>query len=971
MDPIQISHLQHIQHATQTNRLVLFIGAGVSANSGVPTWKELIRQMKEELPASLQDETDDLKVAQAYKDVRGEKEYLDKVKEVLRHNSVIPNPIHQAIFDINPVHVLTTNYDDLLEQELAAELKQYDIVRQDLDLPNMSNASTIVKMHGDFQVGNIVLTETDYFNYAKNFPLIRAFVQSIFANKLVVFIGFSFADLNLKMILNDIKNILGEKMQRPYLISLTKPDSLTINYFEKRFINIVWLPDGDVKALLKGHRESESMERNLSKLHPLGRKLFDYLRIIKTTDFNNASNPISYVWNKLKSYQDEMRVYGRGLRYFLPKNMGEFQWHEHSSGVQTFNKYFDEVAQLLKTSKGRYQLIKNIGRENVMPLLKLAYYNSLYSVDHAVLLNKKFFENINSYGLSSCVDYFEMFDFNGLSKHLIRLSSKSISGEIEDLETGYIYYKLGDYYRAYQEFNKVLPVAWKKGKFVLYFICLYNLYELRYAVKHTLLLSKTVDGNAVSEKLCRLNPAETLSKLKLPTEFRLIFQDLLANRYLNAHLVESEKLKEQIHSQRISAERGGSSMNSHIAALIGIRSREERFSNGNFILSDFNSSYSTLCRNAVIGILNSHATKDCLESSWFHNTKIEKLDARMLYILISSIGFDELVNIFKQYDIEALDLSANGVTYLNSCLTNLKDKSYETFWSDLVRNRIANLLFILSFTTIKIEDIENLYTLIEEMYYVPIMRHNMGKYIHRIIENYPPSSKIAKDFLSKILRADEIDRFSSKIIKALCEIMLESKEKLDILNLIFDKEINCDVLIHLGYIIPDNKKEEYHNWVIPFLKKDFLYYVLYLHLNFLVPTDKEEFRSLLKNYTDSFQMNLGSIGSILSEWRKDPRYSSIWEVIEECSSTKPYLQFALDPVHYSRPNDVHPEWIKALNKDIVRELIKLPTYNRILLKHIAFGRFSPKDRLNLLSIYEQEDNEKSSGDGILEDEPKD
>ena len=104
-----MTHLKNIQIASQTDRLVLFVGAGISANSGVPTWKQLIDEMKKELPDSISYETDDLKVAQAYKDMRGEKEYLDKVKEILRHNKVIPNPIHEAIFNLNPVHIRPTN----------------------------------------------------------------------------------------------------------------------------------------------------------------------------------------------------------------------------------------------------------------------------------------------------------------------------------------------------------------------------------------------------------------------------------------------------------------------------------------------------------------------------------------------------------------------------------------------------------------------------------------------------------------------------------------------------------------------------------------------------------------------------------------------------------------------------------------------------------------------------------------------
>lgn len=64
MDKQQLSHLIHIQQASRDNRLVVFVGAGVSRNSGIPTWNELINSMKSELPDELSDEPDALKLAQ-------------------------------------------------------------------------------------------------------------------------------------------------------------------------------------------------------------------------------------------------------------------------------------------------------------------------------------------------------------------------------------------------------------------------------------------------------------------------------------------------------------------------------------------------------------------------------------------------------------------------------------------------------------------------------------------------------------------------------------------------------------------------------------------------------------------------------------------------------------------------------------------------------------------------------------------
>ena len=37
-----IQSIKNINNANENNRLVVFVGAGVSKNSGVPTWGELI-----------------------------------------------------------------------------------------------------------------------------------------------------------------------------------------------------------------------------------------------------------------------------------------------------------------------------------------------------------------------------------------------------------------------------------------------------------------------------------------------------------------------------------------------------------------------------------------------------------------------------------------------------------------------------------------------------------------------------------------------------------------------------------------------------------------------------------------------------------------------------------------------------------------------------------------------------------------
>ncbi|MDP7988829.1 hypothetical protein Q9B79_03200 [Bacillus sp. MHSD_36] len=41
--------IKKIKEASENNKLVVFVGVGVSANSGIPTWGELITEMAKDL----------------------------------------------------------------------------------------------------------------------------------------------------------------------------------------------------------------------------------------------------------------------------------------------------------------------------------------------------------------------------------------------------------------------------------------------------------------------------------------------------------------------------------------------------------------------------------------------------------------------------------------------------------------------------------------------------------------------------------------------------------------------------------------------------------------------------------------------------------------------------------------------------------------------------------------------------------
>ena len=262
------SHILQLKKAIRNNKLVIFAGAGVSKSAGIPLWGELINELRKELDLP-QSEVDYLKIPQIYKNMHKEKEYLERIKEILLDGQKSPNHIHNALLDLNPCHIVTTNYDDLFEQAMISRNENFFTVSRDEDLPYNQGERLLIKMHGDFKSGKIVLTENDYLDYARDYPLIRAYVMSMFASKVVLFVGFSYSDINLKYIIRDVRSCLGDKMQPIYMLSNGEDNGHVLNYFDSNYIHLVQLKKEEVDGTLKEIRvnlESTSFDDDRSML---------------------------------------------------------------------------------------------------------------------------------------------------------------------------------------------------------------------------------------------------------------------------------------------------------------------------------------------------------------------------------------------------------------------------------------------------------------------------------------------------------------------------------------------------------------------------------------------------------------------------------------------------------------------------------------------------------------------------------
>jgi len=224
-----------INREARDNSLILFVGAGVSINSGYPSWNSLIEKLREDLPDS-SSKKNNQQVAQEYYDTFSRNLYYNKLQEIFEAVKPEYNPILDQIVKIRPKHIITTNYDKLLENSLQNEILQYSVIKSDQDLPYSKDDHIIIKMHGDLDSKNIVLTKSDYENYTKNFENVIVKIRSLLVNHTVLFIGYSLQDETFNNILSLVNDLFSDDAKRAYLYLPEKISSDTIQSYEKKNI---------------------------------------------------------------------------------------------------------------------------------------------------------------------------------------------------------------------------------------------------------------------------------------------------------------------------------------------------------------------------------------------------------------------------------------------------------------------------------------------------------------------------------------------------------------------------------------------------------------------------------------------------------------------------------------------------------------------------------------------------------------
>ncbi len=211
---------EELKELIKRKQVILFVGAGVSATLGMPSWKLLLNKIGESLGYdpevfSILGSENYLVLAEYYKLITGsigpltailDEEWHKGIDEKIKQSS-----IHKSIVDLNFPIIYTTNYDRYIERsfEVFSKIDSFVKITAVKNLKNIAPDKTqIIKFHGDFDNDkSIVLSESDYFTRLNFESALDIKFRSDTLGKSILFIGYSVSDINIRYTLYKLSKL--------------------------------------------------------------------------------------------------------------------------------------------------------------------------------------------------------------------------------------------------------------------------------------------------------------------------------------------------------------------------------------------------------------------------------------------------------------------------------------------------------------------------------------------------------------------------------------------------------------------------------------------------------------------------------------------------------------------------------------------------------------------------------------------
>ncbi len=261
-----LPYLEEIADRLRSGHAAVMLGSGFSKNAKrtcgaskeFPDWNQLGDAFYEKAygkkPEPMQRYMDPLKLAEEVEASQGRPTLDRLVSSLIPDQEFSPSDIHVSLLSLPWTDVFTTNYDTLLERALEKVIDQkYSVVVSMDDLTFMEKPR-IVKLHGSFpSIRPFVVTEEDYRKYPVESALFVNTVQQSLVENTLCLIGFSGDDPNFLKWIGWVRDNLGPKSPKMYLVGVLSLSESQRKLLERR--NVIPVDMGLCVDAPKNHAE--------------------------------------------------------------------------------------------------------------------------------------------------------------------------------------------------------------------------------------------------------------------------------------------------------------------------------------------------------------------------------------------------------------------------------------------------------------------------------------------------------------------------------------------------------------------------------------------------------------------------------------------------------------------------------------------------------------------------------------------
>lgn len=817
-----------IQKASDNNKLVVFVGAGVSANSGYPSWSELVKEFAKGIGKDIEKISGDdyLKIPQYYYNSRGQKEYYDVIYNKF---NIKPrnNPIPRLIIDLYPYHIITTNYDDILEKAAYDKGKFYDVVSKDSDLPYTPNNSMIIKMHGELKNKNIVLKEDDYLSYFKNFRLIQNYIKSLISTHTILFIGYSVSDINVKYIFQWVKDILGNDLQRAYFIESDGNksfDQIEYEYYKNRGINLLYYSEIAEDKII---REIKETDKDLDLIETVkGKHLYKFLKYL--IDDKNKLD-IDYVYDRLKEVDNLKNIWVSNIVSAIKLN--DFKEDEYISlvgeklfvngndfinffaEIKEYEKYFkekDKKSRICFPKKEKIDLIKRVlYKTGARQIVKKDNNQDIILMDLNIDLKD---DDLLNYILN--YEYWRLEEFMDENSNLI----EDERYEKYSLDKAYSMYKLDrrKEKEAYYILKKFSEVSKKKHKYFYYFISEFNRYYL----------GKGIYDSKIKKESTNIDLYDIYLKMSSSNRQKVMFlRDILTFEFVYRNIEEILHMLKQVEKDRDTTYLNISQYEITIYRLMNKVEKFWSFLVENRLMIDNYREVKKVFYMFIESICISYTTINAKRMDRIFEIevdikKIGKINYFMIFIILEYLKIQELRFLFRKYEIDKIEINDTDlekvinidIEYL-CAKSKIKDIEFlEKYFYILSKVNIGKEFFeIVLQKTINILDSHLHYYWM--FLYSPLKQFIVMQYVQYSNIECGSLEKFINFLLLKVLTETKDLYVKEKVVEfiKLCSNIIKSTDEKYVL------EKNEYINFYMSQILLNNKK--YENLILIYMYK--------------------------------------------------------------------------------------------------------------------------------------------------------